>query len=279
MIRAALAAAAALALLPSSAAYVPTAPPAACPQIVAHRTDPLEAPENTLAGIRAAGRTGAAWVEMDVRWSKSHFPVLMHDETVRRTTGGTGEPSELGLGDLRALPAQDYAPWKTDPRFAAEHVPYAYDFLAETRIQGLRPLLHIVQATPPPAADVARLAYYLQRSGLTGTAVVMGSYAVVRAMRAKQPALHYALIEYNSATIWRRASSVRALGVTDYVIPERDVPSPGIVQAYHDAGIQVWSWSSDSATTDVATTWRRLSGAGVNYLITNQPAAALATVC
>ncbi|OGO49731.1 MAG: hypothetical protein A2148_09820, partial [Chloroflexi bacterium RBG_16_68_14] len=55
--------------------------------IIAHRTCPLDAPENSLAGIRKAKELGADGVEIDVRRSLESVPVLMHDRSLRRTTG------------------------------------------------------------------------------------------------------------------------------------------------------------------------------------------------
>lgn len=274
---------AAAALLVGLAAPAPRADPAdpACPVVVAHRTNALYAPENTLPGIDSAATTGAKWVEMDVRWSSSHFPVLMHDPTVDRTTNGTGAVASLGLGALQALKDQDYAPWNSDPRFTGAntpYVPYAWSFLNEALSNNLNMLLHISTDTPPAAADTDKLSLYID-SYFPGSAdhiVIQGAYDVIQAMRAERPNYHYALIEYNPATTMRRPSSVLALGVHDYVIPAPDV-DPDVVRWYHDAGITVWAWSSDTPAIDTPATWARLSAAGVDYLITNQASAALAS--
>jgi glycerophosphoryl diester phosphodiesterase len=58
--------------------------------IIAHRTCPLHAPENSIAGIRKAAELGADGVEIDVRPSLEGVPMLMHDWSPRRTTGLPG---------------------------------------------------------------------------------------------------------------------------------------------------------------------------------------------
>jgi glycerophosphoryl diester phosphodiesterase len=58
--------------------------------IIAHRTCPRDAPENSLAGIRKAAELGADGVEIDVRRSLDGVAVLMHDWSPRRTTGLPG---------------------------------------------------------------------------------------------------------------------------------------------------------------------------------------------
>jgi glycerophosphoryl diester phosphodiesterase len=58
--------------------------------IIAHRTCPLHAPENSIEGIRKAAQLGADGVEIDVRPSLEGIPMLMHDWSPRRTTGLPG---------------------------------------------------------------------------------------------------------------------------------------------------------------------------------------------
>jgi glycerophosphoryl diester phosphodiesterase len=60
------------------------------PRWFAHRGGGSLAPENTLAGIRLAARLGFKAVEFDVMLSGDGTPVLIHDETLERTTNGVG---------------------------------------------------------------------------------------------------------------------------------------------------------------------------------------------
>ena len=53
--------------------------------VIAHRTLPRDAPENSLEGIRRAGALGADYVEVDVRRTRDGVPVLLHDPTLCRT--------------------------------------------------------------------------------------------------------------------------------------------------------------------------------------------------
>ncbi|HSD56849.1 MAG TPA: glycerophosphodiester phosphodiesterase family protein, partial [Methanotrichaceae archaeon] len=71
--------------------------------VIGHRGARSLAPENTLEGIRTAAKCRADFVEVDVRLSKDSALVLMHDETVDRTTSGKGKVEDLELGDLKSL--------------------------------------------------------------------------------------------------------------------------------------------------------------------------------
>ncbi|RYY54055.1 MAG: glycerophosphodiester phosphodiesterase family protein [Chitinophagaceae bacterium] len=62
-------------------------------------------PENTLPALQHAINVGAQMIEFDVQLSADSVMVIMHDNTVDRTTNGTGEVSALTFAQLRALDA------------------------------------------------------------------------------------------------------------------------------------------------------------------------------
>lgn len=73
--------------------------------VIGHRGAKALAPENTLAGIRAASQCGADAVEVDVRLTKDGALVLMHDDTVDRTTSGKGRVEDLSLNEIKEIDA------------------------------------------------------------------------------------------------------------------------------------------------------------------------------
>jgi glycerophosphoryl diester phosphodiesterase len=70
---------------------------------IAHRGASSQAPENTLAAFRKAIELGADGVELDVRRCKSGELVVIHDETVDRTTSGKGRVIDMTLKELQQL--------------------------------------------------------------------------------------------------------------------------------------------------------------------------------
>ena len=88
---------------------------AARPLISAHRGALTLAPENTLASYEYAFAFGVALVEVDIQQTKDGKFVALHDDTVDRTTNGTGNIRDLTFDDVRALNAADYEPWKGGP--------------------------------------------------------------------------------------------------------------------------------------------------------------------
>uniref|UniRef100_A0A668UV10 GP-PDE domain-containing protein n=1 Tax=Oreochromis aureus TaxID=47969 RepID=A0A668UV10_OREAU len=97
--------------------------------VVAHRGGSHDAPENTLAAIREASRNGATGVELDLSFTADGVPVLMHDETVDRTTNGSGPISKLQFVQLRRLNAAAHHRMKD--RFNVEKVPTLQEAVEE----------------------------------------------------------------------------------------------------------------------------------------------------
>lgn len=57
------------------------------PKVIGHRGAAAYAPENTLESFREARRRGATWVETDIKLTADGVPIVMHDESLKRTTG------------------------------------------------------------------------------------------------------------------------------------------------------------------------------------------------
>ncbi len=75
------------------------------PQLIAHRGGPVYQPENTLPAFFQAIEDGADWIELDVQRTIDGVLVVIHDETVDRTTNGNGKVGELPFEEIRALDA------------------------------------------------------------------------------------------------------------------------------------------------------------------------------
>lgn len=89
------------------------------PIVVGHRGFRAEYPENTLSGFLAAVEAGVEMIELDVRLSKDRDVVVMHDETLDRTTNGSGAVRHRLWKEIQLL---DAGSWY-DRRFADEPVP------------------------------------------------------------------------------------------------------------------------------------------------------------
>ena len=77
------------------------------PKIVAHRGGGALYPENTLGGLRLGASMGFKGVEFDVMLAGDETPVVIHDETVERTTDGRGAVSMMAYQELLKFNIRD----------------------------------------------------------------------------------------------------------------------------------------------------------------------------
>lgn len=128
------------------------------PWILGHRGAPREAPENTLVSLRRALELGLDGVEYDVHACQSGEPVLIHDETLDRTTNLTGPVAALPPTELVHA---DAGSWFAK-RFAGEPLPLLEEALELDG--GTRAPHHMIELKDPSlVAAVARALARLAR--------------------------------------------------------------------------------------------------------------------
>jgi len=103
-------------------------------RVVAHRGHTQYAPENTLPAYEYAYGLGCTAVEMDIRHTADGRYVMIHDDTVDRTTNGTGYVDEMTLAEIRALDID--MGWRYGGRWPGLKVPTFEEALELTREYG-----------------------------------------------------------------------------------------------------------------------------------------------
>lgn len=122
--------------------------------IIGHRGAAGYVPENTLLALQKAKELNIKWVEFDVKLSRDHIPIIMHDATINRTTNGKGEVAAFNYSELAKL---DAGSW-----FAAEFaqctIPTLEDYLIFLKENDLNA---VVEIKPYPGQDIktAELTY------------------------------------------------------------------------------------------------------------------------
>jgi glycerophosphoryl diester phosphodiesterase len=226
------------------------------PLVISHAACKGHAPENTLAGIRAALALGVDAIEIDVHCTRDGVPVLIHDATVDRTTDGTGAVAGLTLTQVRTLDAgRDLF----DRRFAGERVPTLAEALDLTRGR----CLLVVEVKP---ADIEQAVVAVIRPFPDDVMVWSFRPEVVARVRALAPAVPCARLSppldgmpdaLFAATIaaGAQAVAVHCAGV-----------DAALVRAAARRGLSVYTWTADAPEEQ-----RRLAGAGVAGIVTNLP--------
>jgi glycerophosphoryl diester phosphodiesterase len=237
------------------------------PLIVAHRGASHDAPENTLAALRAAWTQGADLVEIDVRLTRDGEVVLLHDETFERTAGCAGKPEDMDLAEIRALEA---GAWKGPP-FAGEKVPTLAEALA-----AVRPDKGILIEIKEGRELVPALSREVEAGSLAPERVhfICTDEATLRAAKATLPrtkALRLAGGAWENrvrtpAELDALIAGARAAGLDGLDLGDDWPLDAALVRRVHDAGLLCHVWTvNDGARA------RHLAAAGVDGITTDRP--------
>ena len=241
----------------------------ALPKIVGHRGAAASAPENTLVSIKRAFAEGARWVEFDAKLTGDGHAILMHDETLDRTTNGTGRVRDLSLDQIRQV---DAGAW-FDAAFAGERVPTlvaALDLLASL---GMGFNLEI-KPCPGRARETARVVLATVRKHWPDQALtpIISSFQVecLATAQEEEPDLPRGFITEKLAPDW--LGVVTTLGCRT-VHPGSRHLTKSQLEAVKAAGYGVLVWTvNDPARA------RTLMGWGADGLITDDPKALVAAL-
>lgn len=226
---------------------------------VGHRGASAYAPENTLASFRMALDMGVDLVECDIHMSRDGHLVVFHDDTLERTSNGTGPVHALSLAELKGL---DAGSWFS-PEFAGERIPRLEEVLELVR--GRARILVEIKYDPGFNDGIERkLVEALRAHGMREDAVVISfDHAALR--RVHEVDSGVATGPLFVANILDVAGFVRP-SASSWVGPLWQLASPELIRDAHDHGIGVCPW-----TVNEPKAMRRMIALGVEAVTTNHP--------
>jgi glycerophosphoryl diester phosphodiesterase len=220
--------------------------------IIAHRTCPLHEPENSLAGIRKAAELRADAVEIDVRRTIGGLPVLMHDRSLRRTTGLPGYVQFYPWFIVRRLRLQ-----RSDERVPS--LASALDALPEA-------LFMAIEIKDP---FTSRRTLELVRERKLESRVLMWSYreSAVRYFAERAPEIESALLrdDIDPEGLRRFLEDASAFGARA-ISAHHEAITPQLIAEAHQRKLRVYSWIRDLAGV------QKKVSMGLDGIVTNEPA-------
>ena len=225
------------------------------PAVVAHRGGNEMFTENTLGAFDTAYRlAGAHTWETDVRFDAKNVPVILHDDTVDRTTPATGKIADLQASGSVRIPTDD-----------GQQIPTVWETLNLAASRGARVLLEL-KVMPANSAQWGNL---WNRIDITvgRPAVTLASFdtATLDAVRAQDPTVRTALIQgsgyISAADVLAQGQSFEKQGTS--ITQTR-------YDEWHAAGIELFAWTLDDPTADG---WVRMLKYPVDGMITDKPLA------
>ncbi|GAA0671238.1 glycerophosphodiester phosphodiesterase [Kitasatospora atroaurantiaca] len=213
---------------------------------VAHRGDPYRFRENTLASVESALAAGADAVEVDVQLTRDGVPVLLHDRTLERLWRDPRPVGALTLDQLSAIGS---------PGVRVPTLAEVLKAVGETT--GARLLIDLDEPGPVAATLAA-----VTGLGAESRVAYCGPVAAMLAVRERTADAELALT-------WRHPRLPSRPLLDDlrpyYVNPPFGLVDRAYVEAAHEAGVAVSTW-----TVDRRRTMRRLLDAGVDSLTSNR---------
>ncbi|MBE5738175.1 MAG: hypothetical protein E7354_00355 [Clostridiales bacterium] len=119
-----------------------------------------EAPENTLSAVRLAHEKGFDMVACDVSFTSDGVGVLLHDDTIDRTSDGTGNISEMTLAQVKEY---DFGSWKS-AAYADEEIPTFEEFIKVCKYMAIHPYIQVKSSATQ--ANIESLVTTVFRSGM-----------------------------------------------------------------------------------------------------------------
>jgi len=173
-------------------------------RFIAHRGGAAHAPENTLSAVREGVARGAKWIEVDVSVLGDSTPVIFHDETLDRTTNGTGKLSEHSWDDVAKLDAGSWF----GPQFAGEPVPRLWELLDVVAELDLGLNLELKTHHGEGEALVTAVLPELRDAELPAEKLLISSFDhdALRAFRRAERDAAMALLYWNFSEDWRETS-------------------------------------------------------------------------
>lgn len=228
------------------------------PIALAHRWGGLLAPENTLLAFSTSVALGFRYLETDVRATADGELVCFHDRTLDRTTGERGLLADRTLRDLRPLRIAG------EPIATLRQALYEFDdacFSVDLKCrEALAPLIRLLTAEPQLAERVCVAGAWdgwlrEVREAVPGVATALGWRALVGLVDSSRTGA--------SMPWWVRGAPFAHVPVRLGSVP---VLSSRLVDAAHDRGIRVVTW-----TVDDADEIRAVLAARVDAVVTDRP--------
>jgi glycerophosphoryl diester phosphodiesterase len=231
------------------------------PIIFAHRGASAQAPENTLAAFELAVKLGAPAIEFDVKLSSDRQVIIIHDQTLERTTNGSGAVTKQPLAALREL---DAGSWKS-AEFRGEKIPLLNDVLEAV---GKKLLINIELTNYATPFDglVREVAALVTKHALQER-IIFSSFNFTNLLAARRllPNVPCGQLILEGRDGWLQRTTARFMQL-EAEHPYTDDVDAELVSRVHRLGRRVHVW-----TVNDPADMRRLRACGVDGIFSDDP--------
>lgn len=243
------------------------------PLIIGHRGAAAVAPENTLVSFQRAFADGADGIEFDVQLSRDGVPVIIHDETLRRTTDEPGRVRNCTVAELKSVDAGSWFARRYPDLARPEYIGATIPTLAEVFAACPRGWLYIeLKCAPQCGAQLAATVAKMVQEHNLAHRIVIESFAhdAIAEVKRHAPELRTAaLFDINWRRLlpsgWRFVAAAQAINA-DEIALHTSLITRKVVADAQAHGLPVVVWTAD------APSWaRKAQTYGLHAIITNHP--------
>ncbi|WP_416967291.1 glycerophosphodiester phosphodiesterase [Streptomyces sp. 4F14] len=270
------------ALLGAAAVLLAQAPEASAaarpaPVVVAHRGASAQAPENTLAAVDKAAEMDVAWVENDVQRTKDGELVVIHDDTLRRTTNAAKIFPDRAPWKVKDFTAAEIAQLDAGswfgPAFAGERVPTLKQFVNRLDTHRQKLLLEIKNPQLYPGIEQQIIKVLGNEGWLSpwhlNSRLIVQSFdaASLRTVHGLRPAVRTGFLGTPAvADLPSYARFADLINPSHTTVTSDYVAAVHALRGPHHRRLQMYVWTVDDAVNA-----RKVAGFGVDGIITNKP--------
>jgi glycerophosphoryl diester phosphodiesterase len=245
---------------------------------IAHRGASAYAPEHTLTAYKLGEQMKGDYIEIDLQMTKDGHLIVMHDETVDRTTNGSGRVKDLTLDEIKALDAGSWFneayPQYAKPEYAGLKVPTLEEVFKKFR-KGSKYYIETKSPEVYPGME-EKLLEILDRYGLTHKEslkkqqVIVQSFSRESLLKVHRLNPDIPLVQLYGYEASANITDEELREVKEYAIgigPNYQRIDRDVVNRAHQHGLDINPYTVNSKED-----MRRLIDWGVDGIITNHPA-------
>jgi glycerophosphoryl diester phosphodiesterase len=229
------------------------------PFVIAHRGGKRWAPENSLSAFKKSLEAGVDGIELDIHKCKSGELVVIHDDTLNRTTNGTGYVKDATWQELSQL---DSGSWYS-PAFKGEKLPLLQDVF--DLIKG-KILINVeIKNCPINYSGIEDDLLKMLESYPYPDKIIISSFDHTVLERIHKKTKRYRLALLGDSVMFNLADYAHGVGAAAWN-PDFDCVRKDTVKAAHDAGLSVNTW-----TVNGPENWKKAVDLQVDSIITDDP--------
>ena len=224
--------------------------------VTAHRGDSKNAPENTMAAFEMAVENQADYLEIDVRQTKDGEYIIMHDESLYRTTGIRKKVGEVDYDYIKTLDAGS----KFSEKYAGEHIPTLEEVVIFAKENDITLNIELKPAKTDKNYVEGVVELLNKNDYLYDCVIGSQDYRVLKKLKSIDPDIETVYI------MGFFYGNIEDMDVVDIFSVKHSCVTPMLVNTIHKEGKEIYVW-----TVDKETEIKPMLLLDVDNIITNNP--------